>query len=208
MDMVGVNHGDTLNTPQGNGTMGSRGLAVGGAAVVLALNKVRERAKAIAAQLLEASVGRYRDCRRQVPRAGRAGSGRDARGHRRRSVLRRPAGRVRGRAGGDRVLPARVDETYPLRHAHRGGRSLSRDGRSEAAALSSPSTTAGRSSARIWCAGRSMAGWRRGSGRRCWKRSSTTRSGELVTGTLNDYAIPRAYDFPSSRRTTRRRRPI
>ena len=52
----GVNHGDTLNTPQGNGTMGSRGLAVGGGAVVMAMDKVRDRAKAIAAHLLEAAA--------------------------------------------------------------------------------------------------------------------------------------------------------
>ena len=40
MEKIGVNHGDTLNTP-GNGTMGSRGLAVGGGAVVMAMDKVR-----------------------------------------------------------------------------------------------------------------------------------------------------------------------
>src|ERR687894_714301 len=56
MEKIGVNHGDTLNTPQGNGTMGSRGLAVGGGAVVMALNKVQDRAKAIAAHLLEAAA--------------------------------------------------------------------------------------------------------------------------------------------------------
>lgn len=56
MDVIGVTHSDTLNTPQGNGTMGSRGLAVGGGAVVLALNKVQDRAKAIAAHLLEAAA--------------------------------------------------------------------------------------------------------------------------------------------------------
>ena len=56
MDKIGVNHGDTLNTPQGNGTMGSRGLAVGGGAVVMAMDKVRDRAKAIAAHLLEAAA--------------------------------------------------------------------------------------------------------------------------------------------------------
>ena len=55
MDVIGVTHSDTLNTPQGNGTMGSRGLAVGGGAVVLSMNKVQERAKAIAAHLLEAA---------------------------------------------------------------------------------------------------------------------------------------------------------
>mgnify|MGYP000848397529 CR=1 FL=1 len=56
MDVVGVNHGDTLNTPQGNGTMGSRGLAVGGGALMMAVETVRKRASAIAAHMLEAAI--------------------------------------------------------------------------------------------------------------------------------------------------------
>ncbi|CAN5647125.1 molybdopterin-dependent oxidoreductase [soil metagenome] len=53
---VVVHHGDTANTPQGNGTMGSRGLVVGGAALHMSLNVIQEKAKRIAAQVLEASV--------------------------------------------------------------------------------------------------------------------------------------------------------
>ena len=53
---VVVHHGDTGNTPQGNGTMGSRGLVVGGAALAMSLEKIQEKAKRIAAQMLEASV--------------------------------------------------------------------------------------------------------------------------------------------------------
>ena len=54
-ERVVVNHGDTLNTPQGNGTMGSRGLALGGGALMLSLNKLKEKAKQIAGNQLEAS---------------------------------------------------------------------------------------------------------------------------------------------------------
>jgi carbon-monoxide dehydrogenase large subunit len=53
---VVVHHGDTGNTPQGHGTMGSRGLVVGGAALAMSLEKIQEKAKRIAAQMLEASV--------------------------------------------------------------------------------------------------------------------------------------------------------
>jgi carbon-monoxide dehydrogenase large subunit len=52
-DNVMVVHGDTARTPAGIGTMGSRGLAVGGTAVFSAVGTVRERALAIAGQLLE-----------------------------------------------------------------------------------------------------------------------------------------------------------
>jgi carbon-monoxide dehydrogenase large subunit len=53
---VKVIHGDTDTTPMGWGTYGSRTTAVGGAALVLATRKVKEKAKVIAAHLLEAAV--------------------------------------------------------------------------------------------------------------------------------------------------------
>jgi carbon-monoxide dehydrogenase large subunit len=53
---VKVIHGDTDLTPMGWGTYGSRTTAVGGAALVLATRKVKEKAKVIAAHLLEAAV--------------------------------------------------------------------------------------------------------------------------------------------------------
>ncbi|HRA48731.1 MAG TPA: xanthine dehydrogenase family protein molybdopterin-binding subunit, partial [Thermomicrobiales bacterium] len=55
-DQVVVHHGDTNTNPQGNGTMGSRGLAVGGAALMMSLNKIKAKAMQIAASMLEASV--------------------------------------------------------------------------------------------------------------------------------------------------------
>jgi len=53
---VKVVHGDTDVTPMGWGTYGSRTTAVGGAALVLAARKVRDKAKVVAAHLLEAAV--------------------------------------------------------------------------------------------------------------------------------------------------------
>jgi aerobic carbon-monoxide dehydrogenase large subunit len=53
---VKVVHGDTDVTPMGWGTYGSRTTAVGGAALVLATRKVKEKAKVMAAHLLEAAV--------------------------------------------------------------------------------------------------------------------------------------------------------
>ncbi len=55
--MVEVVHGDTANTPMGMGTYGSRSLAVGGSAIVRATEKIINKAKKIAAHLLEASEG-------------------------------------------------------------------------------------------------------------------------------------------------------
>jgi carbon-monoxide dehydrogenase large subunit len=55
-DKVVVRHGDTLNTPMGNGTGGSRSLAVGGSAIIGATLKVQEKARRIAAHMLEAAA--------------------------------------------------------------------------------------------------------------------------------------------------------
>ena len=55
LDDVEVVHGDTAAIPMGWGTYGSRSTAVGGTAMVLAARKVKEKARVIAAHLLEAS---------------------------------------------------------------------------------------------------------------------------------------------------------
>ncbi|MDH3403765.1 MAG: molybdopterin-dependent oxidoreductase [Acidobacteriota bacterium] len=55
-DDVKVFHGDTDNTPMGWGTYGSRTTAVGGAALALTARKIKEKAKIVAAHLLEAAV--------------------------------------------------------------------------------------------------------------------------------------------------------
>jgi carbon-monoxide dehydrogenase large subunit len=54
-DAVEIVHGDTGKVPFGMGTYGSRSAAVGGVALVNALEKIRTKAKKIAAHLLEAS---------------------------------------------------------------------------------------------------------------------------------------------------------
>ena len=54
-DNVDIVHGDTGKVPFGMGTYGSRSAAVGGVALMNALEKIRTKAKKIAAHLLEAS---------------------------------------------------------------------------------------------------------------------------------------------------------
>ncbi len=52
---VDIVHGDTAKVPFGMGTYGSRSLAVGGSAIIKALDKIIEKGRKIAAHLLEAS---------------------------------------------------------------------------------------------------------------------------------------------------------
>ena len=56
LDQVEIVHGDTARIPFGMGTYGSRSLAVGGSAMVKAMDKVIAKGKKIAAHLMEASV--------------------------------------------------------------------------------------------------------------------------------------------------------
>src|SRR6185437_855585 len=51
-----VSHGDTDRIPFGMGTYGSRSAAVGGSAIVKALDKIVDKGKKIAAHLLEANA--------------------------------------------------------------------------------------------------------------------------------------------------------
>jgi carbon-monoxide dehydrogenase large subunit len=57
IESVDIVHGDTAKIPFGMGTYGSRSLAVGGTAIVNALDKVIAKGKKIAAHLLEAAEG-------------------------------------------------------------------------------------------------------------------------------------------------------
>src|SRR4029453_900014 len=50
---VKIVHGDTDNTPMGWGTYGSRTTAVGGAALAVAVRKIKDKDKVLAAHLLE-----------------------------------------------------------------------------------------------------------------------------------------------------------
>ncbi|MDE2634801.1 MAG: molybdopterin-dependent oxidoreductase [Chloroflexota bacterium] len=56
-EQIVVRHGDTGSQPIGVGTFGSRSLAIGGSAIARASEKVREKAIRIAAHMLEAAPG-------------------------------------------------------------------------------------------------------------------------------------------------------
>jgi carbon-monoxide dehydrogenase large subunit len=56
LENIDIVHGDTDKVPFGMGTYGSRSIAVGGTAIVNALDKIIEKGKKIAAHLMEASA--------------------------------------------------------------------------------------------------------------------------------------------------------
>ncbi len=55
VDDVQVVHGDTAEVPFGTGTFGSRSAAVGGGAIYLSTSKIKDKARKLAAHLLEAA---------------------------------------------------------------------------------------------------------------------------------------------------------
>ena len=57
LENVEISHGDTDQIPFGMGTYGSRSLAVGGSAIVKALDKIIDKSKKIAAHMMEAAEG-------------------------------------------------------------------------------------------------------------------------------------------------------
>ena len=69
VDAVEVVHGDTGRIPFGMGTYGSRSIAVGGAAIMKALDKVIAKGKQIAEHLMEASAAdiEFRDGKFTLP---------------------------------------------------------------------------------------------------------------------------------------------
>jgi carbon-monoxide dehydrogenase large subunit len=56
IDSISVIHGDTAMVNHGVGTFGSRGLAVGGGALVMSIDKVKDKAKRFAAHLMDANI--------------------------------------------------------------------------------------------------------------------------------------------------------
>ncbi len=193
-DQVIVKYGDTANGPMGIGTYGSRGLAVGGMAIVKASTRVREKARQIAAHMLEASVedvvlegGQYQV--RGAPSRGLNLS------------------QIAARAYGDQ-LPADIDSgleatdffrpqdsVYPF-GAHVAVVEIERDtGIVHLRDYFSVEDCGPRISP-LLVEGQVHGGLAQGIGQALLEEVVYDEQGQLLTGTLMDYAIPRADLFP------------
>jgi carbon-monoxide dehydrogenase large subunit len=98
LENVEIVHGDTDRIPFGMGTYGSRSAAVGGSAIVKAIDKIVDKGKKVAAHLLEASV---------VDIEFEAGTF-------------RVAGTDREKSFGDVALAAYVPHNYPIEEVEPG----------------------------------------------------------------------------------------
>ena len=203
MDKIDLRWGDTDLVPVGGGTMGSRSLQQGGAAVQQASIELVAKAKDLAAKLLEANV----DDVVLDKDAGRVPRGRHTGG---RPDVGRP--RRRGQAGGHRprrrhrVRGRRRD--LPLRRPRRRGRGRHRHGPGAPRSATWRSTTPGGCSTRSSWRARSTAGSPRARPRPCSRSSATTTTATPSPATSPTTPSRRRPSCRASRSSTwRPRRP-
>ncbi len=201
-DMIGIDeqqidivHGDTSKTPMGMGTYGSRSIAVGGSAMVRATEKIINKAKKIAAHLMEASEGdiELKDGAFTV------------------------AGTDKSVAWGDVTLAAYVPHNYPLEDMEPG---LEETAFYDPANFTYPSgaygcevevdpetgkvTVLGFSAADDFgniinpmiVEGQVHGGLAQGIGQALVENCAYDENGQLLSGSYMDYTMPRADDLP------------
>jgi carbon-monoxide dehydrogenase large subunit len=194
-DQVEIVHGDTANSPMGMGTYGSRSLAVGGSAMVRATEKIINKARKIAAHLMEAAEGdiELKDGRFSV------------------------AGTDKSVAWGDVTLAAYVPHNYPLADLEPG---LEETAFYDPSNFTYPAgayacevevdpetgrVTIERFSAAddfgnvvnpMIVSGQVHGGIGQGVGQALLEACAYDENGQLLTGSYMDYAMPRADDLP------------
>jgi carbon-monoxide dehydrogenase large subunit len=198
IDDVDVQHGDTGKTLFGMGTYGSRSLAVGGTAVVKAVDKIVAKGKKIAAHLLEAGEA-------DIEFADGAF---------------RIVGTDRQKAFAEVALAAYIPHNYPLDRLEPG---LNENAFHDPSNFTFPAGTYvceveidpgtghvtvdrftaaddfGRVVNPMIVAGQVHGGVAQGIGQALLEGCVYNDDGQLVTGSFMDYAMPRADDLPSVR---------
>ncbi|HEX3178390.1 MAG TPA: molybdopterin cofactor-binding domain-containing protein [Methylomirabilota bacterium] len=193
-DKIAVRHGDTLNTPMGNGTGGSRSLAVGGSAILGATLKVQQKARRLAAHMLEAApddvvfeAGRYQvkgspakalTIAQIAPKAYGEGL---------------PDGVESGLEATDFFRPPQL--VYPF-GAHVAVVEIDRDtGHTRVRDFVSVDDCGVRISP-LLVAGQVHGGLAQGIAQALMEEVVYGPDGQLITGSLMDYAVPHAEDLP------------
>ncbi|HEV2302229.1 MAG TPA: xanthine dehydrogenase family protein molybdopterin-binding subunit [Stellaceae bacterium] len=197
IEAVEIVHGDTAKVPYGMGTYGSRSLAVGGTAIVKAMDKIVAKGKKIAAHLLEASEAdiEFKDGKFSV------------------------AGTDRSKSLGEIALTAYVPHNFPHEElepgldetafydpknftfpsgAHIAEIEVDPDTGQVAICNFTASDDFGRIINPMIVSGQVHGGLAQGIGQALLEGCVYDKAtGQLLTGSYNDYAMPRADDLPS-----------
>ena len=196
LSQVEIVHGDTARIPFGMGTYGSRSLAVGGSAMMKAADKIIAKGKRIAAHLLEADVAdiEFKDGKFQV------------------------AGTDRAKTLAEISLAAYVPHNYPIEELEPGleetafydPKNFTFPGGCHIAEVEiDPETGAtqvvsftavddvGRVINPMIVEGQVQGGVAQGIGQALLERCFYDETGQLVSGSMMDYTMPRADDVPN-----------
>ncbi len=196
IENVEISHGDTNKVPFGMGTYGSRSLAVGGSAIVKALDKVVAKGRKIAAHLLEAAEAdiEFKDGKYQV------------------------SGTDKSKTFGEIALTAYVPHNYPIDElepgldesafydpknftfpsgAHVAEVEIDRDTGIVTLARFTACDDFGRIINPLIVEGQVHGGLVQGIGQALLENCVYDASGQLLTGSYMDYCMPRASDVPS-----------
>ena len=193
---VDVVHGDTAKIPFGMGTYGSRSLAVGGSAMVKAMDKIIAKGKKIAAHLLEADVHdiEFKDGKFTV------------------------AGTDRAKTFGEIALTAYVPHNYPIEELEPGldetafydPKNFTFPGGCHIAEVEIDPETGvtsvvnftavddvGRVVNPMIVEGQVQGGVAQGIGQALLENAVYDESGQLLSGSFMDYTMPRADNLPN-----------
>ena len=195
LDDVEVIHGDTAVVSKGIGTFGSRATAVGGIAVYQAAEKVRERARKLASHLLEVDVDDlvFSDGRfgvKGVPRKALTIAQIAQQAHRAKSL---PKGMESGLAAESTFEPSNF--TFPF-----GTHICVVEVEPETGKVEIKKYVAvddcGKVINPLLVDGQVQGGIVQGVGQALFEEVVYDENGQLLTGSLMDYALPRAADLP------------
>jgi carbon-monoxide dehydrogenase large subunit len=196
-DKVVVKHGDTAALPMGNGTGGSRSLVVGGTAMLNATIKVQEKARRIAASMVEAAFedvvltdGRYMVKGAPSKALGLAQIAAQAYGETLAPDLEH------GLEATDFFRPPAL--VYPF-GAHVAVVEVDRETGSVRVLDYVSVDDCGVRITPNLVRGQVHGGLAQGIAQALWEEVVYGDDGQLMTGSLMDYAVPRADDLPSFR---------
>jgi carbon-monoxide dehydrogenase large subunit len=195
-DDVDVIHGDTGSIQLGTGTFGSRSAAVGGTAVYLAIEKVRDKARAIAAHLFQVPLDRVEwDGQRFTVRGDYAKSKAIAEiAMAAYAATDLPAGMEPGLEATSFFDPPNF--TWPF-GTHIAVVEVDRDTGQVTIKRYAAVDDCGNVINPLIVDGQVHGGIAQGVGQALYEQAVYDEHGQMVTATMMDYAVPRADDLPS-----------
>jgi carbon-monoxide dehydrogenase large subunit len=194
MDAVQIVHGDTDQVQFGMGTYGSRSAAVGGSAIAKSVDKIIEKGRRIAAHLLEAAVEDvvFADGKFSVRGAPDKSQGLGDVALQAYLAHNYPADLEPGLSAVTFYDP--VNFTYPF-GAHIAVVEIERDTGKVKLLRSVAVDDVGNVINPMIVDGQLHGGIAQGVGQALWEGAVYDEGGQLVTGELMDYALPRAHNL-------------